>query len=181
MQSQPCEPNIFESKRLHARRIGPADAPAMHRVYGDAGAMRWVGDGQPLDLAQCEHWVEVTLRNYAERGYGMFALASRESGEVIGFCGLVHPGGQREVELKYALRRESWGRGLASEAAAAMLGYAGSVLGIRRVIATTAPDNVASHRVLLKAGMRRGELRANDDGSFTQLFAWTAEGGENAP
>jgi RimJ/RimL family protein N-acetyltransferase len=181
MQGKSPEPIIFESQRLHARHVGPADAVAMHRVYGDADAMRWVGDGQPLELAQCEHWVEVTLRNYASRGYGMFALASRESGEVIGFCGLVHPGGQPEVELKYALRRESWGRGLASEAAIAMLNYARSALGIRRVIATTAPENVASHRVLLKAGMRRGELRANEDGSFTQLFAWTAEGGENVP
>lgn len=166
-------PVIFESDRLLARRMGPGDAVAMHQVYGDAEAMRWVGDGQPLDLAGCERWVEVTLRNYATRGYGMFALASRASGEVIGFCGLVHPGGQPEVELKYAFRREAWGQGFATEAAAAMLAFAAAKLGIRHVIATTAPENLASHRVLLKAGMQRGELRRNEDGSFTQLFAWT--------
>jgi RimJ/RimL family protein N-acetyltransferase len=70
---------VFETPRLLARRIELADAAAMHRVYGDAEAMRWVGDGKPLDLAQCEHWVEVTHRNYATRGYGMFAVVCRES------------------------------------------------------------------------------------------------------
>lgn len=180
MTHPPSPPQVvFETDRLIARRIGPADALAMHAVYGDAEAMRWVDDGQPLDLAGCEHWVEVTLRNYALRGYGMFALVDRGSGDAIGFCGLVHPGGQPEVELKYAFRRDTWGRGLASEAAAAMLQFASAAFGIGRVIATTAPENLASHRVLLKAGMRRGELRRNEDGSFTQLFAWEAAAGEN--
>lgn len=163
---------VFETQRLIARRIEPADAVAMHRVYGDEDAMRWVGDGNPLDLAQCEHWIEVTHRNYAVRGYGMFALLSRESGVVIGFCGLVHPGGQDEAELKYAVCREFWGQGLASEAAAAMLATAHSKFGLQRVIATAAPENLASHRVLLKSGMQAGIVKRNEDGSDTQFFVW---------
>jgi [ribosomal protein S5]-alanine N-acetyltransferase len=170
---------VFETPRLMARRIELADAAVMHKVYGDAEAMRWVGDGKPLDLAQCEHWVEVTHRNYAARGYGMFALVSRESGSIIGFCGLVHPGGQAEAEIKYALGREFWGQGFASEAAAAMLAAGHSRFGLDSVIATTAPENIASHRVLLKAGMQRGPVRLNDDGSETQLFAWQVGGREN--
>jgi [ribosomal protein S5]-alanine N-acetyltransferase len=106
---------------------------------------------------------------------------SHESGSIIGFCGLVHPGGQAEAEIKYALRRESWGQGLASEAAAAMLAAAHSRFGLNYVIATTAPQNIASHRVLLKAGMQRGALRRNEDGSDTQLFAWQPGGRENEP
>jgi [ribosomal protein S5]-alanine N-acetyltransferase len=183
-RSQPLPPRatmiIFETPRLLARHIELADADAMHAVYGDADVVRWVGDGQPLDHAQCEHWVEVTHRNYAARGYGMFALLERESRRVIGFCGLVHPGGQVEAEIKYALRRELWGFGFATEAVAALLSYGSLVLGIHHVIATTAPENTASHRVLLKAGMHRGELKGNDDGSFTQLFSWHPGARENA-
>lgn len=163
---------IFRTPRLVARRLERADAAPMQVVYGDAEAMRWVGDGKPLDLAQCDHWVEITHRNYATYGYGMFALVSRESKSVIGFCGLVHPGGQAEAELKYALRREAWGQGLASEAAAAMLAAAASLFGLARVIATAAPENSASHRVLLKAGMQRGPLQRNEDGTGTQFFVW---------
>lgn len=182
MQSAfPAGAVIFQTTRLVARRLVPADATPMQLVYGDAEAMRWVGDGKPLNLAQCEHWVNVTHRNYAARGYGMFALASRASRDVIGFCGLVHPDGQSDAELKYALHRKVWGRGLASEAATAMLAVAAPLFGIKRVIATTAPENFASHRVLLKAGMQRGPLLDNEDGSTTRVFVWEAMGHQSVP
>ena len=102
----------------------------------------------------------------------MSTLVERASGEVVGFCGLVHPGGQPEAEIKYALKRRYWGLGLATEAVRAMLDYGASARGLRRIIATTGPENVASQKMLVKAGMTRENLRRNDDGSFTQMFAW---------
>ncbi|MBD2099967.1 GNAT family N-acetyltransferase [Leptolyngbya sp. FACHB-261] len=163
---------IFETERLVGRRLEPDDLTPMLAIYGDAEAMRWVGDGQPITEEQCVKWLEVTENNYRVRGYGMFALVERSSQGVIGFCGLVHPGGQNEAEIKYALARRYWGLGLATEAATAMLTFAATVVGLHRVIATTAPENIASHKVLLKAGMAREELRLNDDGSYTQVFGW---------
>ena len=62
--------------------------------------MRWVGEGKPITQIQCEEWFKVTEANYAKRGYGMFALDHRDSGRVVGFAGLVHPGGQVEPEIK---------------------------------------------------------------------------------
>jgi ribosomal-protein-alanine N-acetyltransferase len=120
--------------------------------------------------------VEVTERNYATRGYGMTALVLKESGEVVGFCGLVHPGGQPECEIKYALRRAFWGQGLATEAVRAMLAYGARTHGLSRVIATIYPENTASARVLAKAGMQEVETRQNDDGTFTKVFAWQPPG-----
>ncbi len=166
----PASPILFETVRLQVRRIEPGDVDAMYAVYSDADAMRWVGNGQPLGRTQCEEWVAVTQRNYATRGYGMFALVERATGQVIGFCGLVHPDGQALCEIKYALRREAWGQGYASEAATALLAYGATAFRLDKVIATTAPDNKASHRVLMKAGMQKAGLRHNDDGSDTQLF-----------
>jgi [ribosomal protein S5]-alanine N-acetyltransferase len=165
---------IFETPRLRARHLEPGDVDRMLAVYGDPAVVRWVGDGKPLTRADCETWVEVTHRNYAARGYGMVALVERASGAVVGFCGLVHPGGQEEAEIKYALHRDWWGKGLATEAAVALLAYGASRFGLTHVIATTAPENEASHRVLLKAGMERGELRREDDSSLTQVFVWRA-------
>ena len=171
---------MYSTERLLVRHIEPTDVDAMHAVYGDADAMRWVGDAVPLAREQCAEWIVITQRNYALRGYGMSALVARDSGEVIGFCGLVHPGGQTDVEIKYALRRAFWGKGFASEAVGGMIAYAASAFGIAHVIATTAPENIASHRVLGKAGMQRGELRRNEDGSFTQYFAWQSNAGDIA-
>jgi RimJ/RimL family protein N-acetyltransferase len=160
---------VFQTRRLDARHLSASDVDDLLAVYGDPAVVRYVADGRPLDRAGCELWVEVTLRNYATRGYGMVALVERTTGSIVGFCGLVHPAGQRQPEIKYALRREYWSQGFATEAAIGLLGYANR-LRLTEVIATTDPDNEASHRVLLKAGTARGELRRNEDGSFTQLF-----------
>jgi len=172
---------IFETDRLIVRHLQPNDLAPMLEVYGDADAMRWVGDGQAITEAQCRRWLEVTEDNYRRRGYGMSALVERSSGEVVGFCGLVHPGGQPEAEIKYALKLRCWGRGFATEAARAMLLYGARVKGLRCVIATAAPENLASHRVLTKAGMSATELRANEDGTHTQVFAWEAGPGTVVP
>lgn len=165
---------IFETPRLLGRLISADDVGELLAVYGDADAMRWVGDGRPLDRARCARWVEVTLGNYASRGYGMTALVERATGEVAGFCGLVHPGGQPEAEVKYALKRECWGRGLATEAVRALLSYGRRRFGLTHVVATVAPENVASRNVLLKAGLRPLELRADEDGTPTEVFVWEA-------
>ena len=143
-------PPIFETLRLIVRRLTEGDIEELITVHADADAMRFVGDGEPLSRERCAEWVEVTRRNYATRGYGMTALVLRETGEVVGFCGLVHPGGQPGAELKYALKRTFWGRGLATEAAYAMLDYGVRELGLSKVIATIYPDNIASERVLRK-------------------------------
>jgi RimJ/RimL family protein N-acetyltransferase len=137
-----------------------------------------VGDGQPLGRDDCVRWVEVTQRNYATRGYGMSAVELLEQqGAVIGFCGLVHPGGQPEAEIKYALLRQHWGSGYASEVAAALLAYGARQFGLSEIIATAAPDNLASHRVLQKAGMRQASVRRNDDGTCTLVFVWWPDDG----
>jgi len=54
---------LFETPRLQVRRLEDADLDALLAVYGDAEAMRWVGDGRPLDRARCEEWLAVTRRN----------------------------------------------------------------------------------------------------------------------
>jgi RimJ/RimL family protein N-acetyltransferase len=166
--------NIFTTRRLIGRHLQASDVDALFEVYGDADAMRWVGDGEPLAREQCVEWVAVSERNYRTRGYGMSALVERESGEIIGFCGLVHPAGQVDAELKYAFKRSRWARGIATEAAAAMLKYAQESLGLRHAIATTAPENLASQRVLSKAGMQPTPDCIEPDGTVIRCFAWYA-------
>lgn len=172
---------VFLTPRLGARKILWTDVDALLGVYGDREVVRWVGDGQPLERALCEKWVAVTHRNYATRGYGMLALVERASGVVVGFCGLVHPDGQDDAEIKYAFHRSHWGQGFATEAASALLAYGASHCGLAEIMATTAPENLASHHVLLKAGMQRGVLKEYPDGTFTQYFVWRPGGSRSGP
>lgn len=166
---------LYTTERLVVRRLFDYDLDAMHSVYGDVEVNRFVDDGQPLSREQCDEWIEITKRNYRERGYGMSAIVLTDSAEVIGFVGVVHPKDQREAELKYALARGQWGQGLATEAARGMLEYAQRRLGLTRVIATIHPAHVKSQAVALKAGMRFVRELANSDGTTTHLYAWVAE------
>ncbi|MEM1255203.1 MAG: GNAT family N-acetyltransferase [Cyanobacteria bacterium P01_H01_bin.21] len=163
---------LFETKRILCRRLSFDDIDDMYAVYSDADGMRWVDDGQPITQDDCVRWVDVTLNNYSTRGYGMSVLVSRETMEIIGFCGLVHPGNQSTAEIKYALHRAFWGRGLATEAVIAMLNYGKREFHLHMIIATVAPENLASRRVLLKAGMQEIEKRHTDDGSNIIVFEW---------
>lgn len=166
-------PLLFETPRLICRQLTPADEDELFAVYSDAEAMQYVDDGQPISRAEARRWIGVTVRNYLKRGYGMSVLRLKAEAEpVVGFMGLVHPKDQVEPELKYALKRAFWGQGLATEAADGMLRYGLAYKGLRYVIATTAPENAPSHRVLEKVGMQRSELRSDPDGGSTLVFEW---------
>tara|TARA_R110002073_G_scaffold118918_3_gene258968 strand:+ start:65675 stop:66154 length:480 start_codon:yes stop_codon:yes gene_type:complete len=153
------------------RRVGSDDLEAFYKVYSDQDAMRWVGDGQPIRHDQCVVWIAVTQQNYQKRGYGMFAVELKSTGDVIGFCGLVHPDDQEEAEIKYALHRSQWGNGYASEMAGAVLRFGFDMLGLESVIATIAPKNSASIRIVEKLGMSRIEDRQEDDGEVTLVYS----------
>jgi RimJ/RimL family protein N-acetyltransferase len=168
---------IFETTRLRCRRWRKADLDAVFEVYSDPVGARFIGDGTPITRDECMTWLAVTERNYATRGYGMFALEDRATDRIVGFCGLVHPGGQAEPEIKYAFHRSTWGQGLASEAVPALLAYGAQTFAMARIVATVAPDNLASQRVLRKAGATLAQVRSNADGTRTFVFDWRASSG----
>lgn len=166
---------IFQTRRMTARRWRSADADSIFALYSDPEGARWVGDGKPITVAECEEWLGVTARNYSQRGYGMFALDDRRNGRMIGCCGLVHPGNQLEAEIKYAFLRSHWGQGLASEIVPHMLSYALDSLTLKQVIATVAPENLASQSVLTKSGFRFVEEKDDEDGDLTRWYEWTVD------
>ncbi|HTQ08602.1 MAG TPA: GNAT family N-acetyltransferase [Fimbriimonadaceae bacterium] len=163
--------DLFATARLRVRRLESADAEAMLGIYGDKETMRFVGDGRPFDIDGCRFWIEATDRNFARRGYGMMAAADRETGELIGCVGICHPGLQEEPELKYAIRRDRWGKGLATELALGALHYAQTKLGLRRLIARVYAANTRSQAVLRKAGFDYVSTRRHLDGSLIQVWA----------
>src|SRR3712207_2312029 len=92
------------------------DVDAMHRVHGDPGVMRHVGDGAATDLDGTRAMVRAYNDQQAAAGYSFWA---RATGEVIGDAGLYPVDGDPgALELGYTLGRAWWGRGYASEAAA---------------------------------------------------------------
>lgn len=145
---------IAQTPRLILRRFRADDAAAMQRVFGDAEVMRF-GSGAKSPQWVCA-WLDECAQNFERRGYGQFAVVLRDADEVIGFCGLNYYAdvdGRAEVEVGYRLARAWWGRGYATEAAAAVRDYAFATLRLPRLIALIDPDNAASIRVAEKIGM----------------------------
>jgi len=169
---------LFETERLHVRRLEMGDAEGMHSIYGDALSMEFVGDGLPLPIEACRHWVEVTDRNFKRRGYGMVGAIEKSTGELIACAGIVHPSQQEEPEIKYAIRRDKWGLGFATELVTALVSFAQSSLAKTWLMATVNPAHIRSQSVLTKAGFRRGADRVNEDGSLTQV--WTIQLGDES-
>ena len=79
----------------------------------------------------------------------------RDSGELVGDCSLHFDEGFGEWELSYGFRRDSWGRGYATEAARAVVRYGFEELGIEKIVADVLPGKVQSMRVLEKCGFER--------------------------
>lgn len=160
---------VLRTARLTVRRITPEDYDAMMLVYGDKELMRFVGEGVAILPEDCLRWVDITLGNYAKRGYGLFLIETTD-GELAGFVGLTHPCGQPEPEIKYVLRAPLWGQGLAQEVVSGLCRHAWSAWGLTEIIATVHPDNAASHRVLAQCGFQRQPDVKNEDGSTTALW-----------
>lgn len=162
---------IFQSDRIRCYRWDASDLSNILGLYSNPKAMRYVDDGRPISEPLCRKWLEVTARNYQNRGYGMFNLASRiEPQRFIGCIGLVHPGGQAIAELKYALLPTAWNHGFASEAVGALLKVVPATFDIHEVMATVHPDNHASQRVLEKNGFIEVRPRLNPDGTETLVY-----------
>ncbi len=136
------------------RQMTQEDVAGLLTVFGDAEVMRFYP--APFDLPRMQDWLAWNQRSYAQCGYGLWSVLLRATGELIGDCGLVNQDvdGLRETEIGYHIRRDLWGRGLATEAALACRDYGFQVLGCHRLVSLIHPENTASRRVAEKVGMR---------------------------
>jgi len=143
---------MLETARLRLRRLRPSDEPELVALDSDALVMRHVGS--PPGIRALDETVErVRQRIHADHGSaGWWILEGRDDGAFHG-VGLLLPMPEGDdVEVGYRLARRSWGRGLATEAAAALIEHAFARLALPRVVAVVYPDNQPSRRVLSKLG-----------------------------
>jgi [ribosomal protein S5]-alanine N-acetyltransferase len=144
-----------ETERLRCERLEAAHEPEVLRLGLDPRVYRtlWPGPSAPTEQdirsglsRQIEHW--------ERHGFGLWLLRDRSTGEFVGRGGLQHTeaSGRREVEVAWAIVPERWGEGLATELARAAVDVGFTALRVSEVIALTLPDNLASRRVMEKAG-----------------------------
>lgn len=155
---------MFETDRLIVRHLCAGDLDEMYAVCGDPDIMRYVGDGKPLSLERTRDWIAQSQRNYERLGFGCAAVIDKATHRFIGYCGLIFNSDGKEVEIIYTLKKQYWGKGLASEVAAAMIEFGFTRCGLKNIIATIDPANHASLRIIKKLGMTHRENRIDEYG-----------------
>lgn len=148
---------FLETDRLVLRRFTVDDVDNLYDLDGDPAVMRFLNGGTPTPRDVIQYDILPRFLRYYERfaGYGFWAAVEKSSGAFLGwFC--LHPTEESDpdnAELGYRLRKTAWGQGYGTEGARALIRKGFTDLGMRRVFATTYEDNVASQRVMEKAGL----------------------------
>jgi RimJ/RimL family protein N-acetyltransferase len=156
----------LRTARLRLRRWQPEDEAAMAQINDDPEVMRYLN--RPVGTAATRGFFEAVTAHWAEHGFGFWAVESREPdlrGRFIGFIGVGYPSFipalAARTEIGWRLARHAWGRGLASEGAAAARDDAFERLGLPELISIIHPENVRSQRLAAKLGMSLAELVHN--------------------
>lgn len=151
--------DTIETERLFLRRFTLDDLDLLDRLGQDPRVMAYLGGVK--DRAATETMLRGRILEYYDQhpGLGIWATNERDTGRCVGFHVLNHIQGEADIQVGYALFPEAWGQGYATEMARALLRYGFTALDLPQIVAITNLGNVASQRVLLKAGMRRNGER----------------------
>ena len=142
---------VFETERLMVRPYTMDDLTHFFRLNGDEDVMRYIRPAQTL--AQTKEFLQKIIAAYSERpGMGRWALFSKTDGEFAGSFAIIPIETSNQLQLGYALIKENWGKGFASEVVRGGIHYAFGHLGLTEIAGITYPENIPSQKVLLKNG-----------------------------
>jgi [ribosomal protein S5]-alanine N-acetyltransferase len=146
----------LETERMILERLHLEHGPEQLRLLLDprVSASLWPRRGEPPTEADVLEGLRAKVEHWDRHGFGMWMARDRDTGEMVGRGGLqyTYTAGLNDVEAGWAIVPERWGQGLATELAHACVETAFDHLGLLELVAFTLPDNVASRRVMEKAG-----------------------------
>lgn len=162
-------PALVETDRLRIRWYALADAPFICTLLNTPSWLEFIGDRGVRTLDEAETYiVENALISYEQYGLGPFAVELKETGTLIGQCGLHKRPALNDIDIGFAFLPEYVGKGYGYESASALVAYAQHTLGLTRLTGITKPTNQVSIRLLEKLGMR-----------FEKQFAFRAGGNDS--
>jgi RimJ/RimL family protein N-acetyltransferase len=149
---------FLETERLRLRRLEHDDVDHLVELDSDPQVMRFINGGRATTRCEIENEVLPAFLGHYERygGLGFWGVEEKSTGRFVGWFHLRPAEGAPagEFELGYRLLRSVWGKGYATEGSRALIDKAFAELGVDRVVASTMVVNVASRRVMEKAGLR---------------------------
>ena len=154
----------LQTDRLILRKTTPGDAEAVFAYASDPEVTRYVIWETHRSIEDSRAFLDLATSKYESGGEPDWGIVYKGDHRFVGTCGIVswEPHHAR-AELGYALSRDYWGRGLMAEAVCAMISFGFNKMNLNRIEARCIAENVASARVMEKAGMiYEGTLRQRE-------------------
>jgi ribosomal-protein-alanine N-acetyltransferase len=143
---------MFETYRLILRKLDEKDVDAIFAMRSDPEVMRFIRE--PQNRIETINWLNLVSSRWESDHIGFCAIVEKQTGKFVGWCGLWRLKETSELEIGYAIAKNAWRKGFATEAAQVFLSYAFEQLKSDKIVAVAEPENVSSRRVMEKLGMK---------------------------
>ena len=164
---------ILETERLILREMDQNDFNSLYAVLADSDIMEHYP--YTFDEVRVRNWITRNMERYSKDGFGLWAVVLKETGEMIGDCGItmqpIH--GQWLPEIGYHIRKDQQRKGYASEAAAACIRYVFENYDFPAVYSYMKHTNIPSQRTAMKNGMVFIEKYPDLDNGTTCVYGIT--------
>ena len=145
----------LETERLVLREYTLEDFDELFEIMSDPETMQYYP--APYDAGKTKNWIVWNQGNYAEYGFGLWAVVLKETGAFIGDCGITiqNIDGKKLPEIGYHINKQYWRRGFAKEAVRAVRDWAFHNTDYDALYAYMNHANIASAATATAAGMRK--------------------------
>lgn len=166
---------VLETDRLILREMDMGDFDALYAVLADPYIMRHYPHA--FDEARVRGWIDRNVERYRVFGFGLWAVCLRETGEVIGDCGLTMQiiDGDIRPEIGYHIRRDMQRKGYAKEAAVAVRDWAFEHTPFQILCSYMKHTNEPSARTAIAYGCRPAEEYEDEQNTLTKVYALSRE------
>lgn len=145
---------ILRTERLILTRLTLEDAPFILGLLNEPSFIENIGDKGARDLDGAREYLRLgPLASYQQWGFGLFLTSLLEDRTPIGTCGLLQRDNLSCPDVGFAFKPQFWGRGYATESAAAVMEWGRRTLGIEKIVAITSEENDKSAAVLRRVGL----------------------------
>ncbi len=131
------------------------DLDLIANIWADPEVTRFLPTrGVPIPREKAAKSLNSFIKHWQNYNYGIWAIVDDLSSQTVGYSGLRYLDELNEVELLYGLAKSYWNKGIATKAAKAAIEYGFNIANLNRIIALAFPENLASIRVIEKAGLK---------------------------
>jgi len=162
---------VIETERLYLREMTDEDFRALYKVLADPNIMQHYP--YTFDEKRVRNWIERNIERYRVFGFGLWAVCLKETGEMIGDCGLTMQliGGEIKPEIGYHIRADKQRNGFAKEAAIAVRDWTFNNTPFNVIYSYMKHTNEPSAKTAMSYGCKQVDEFNDDTNEITKVFA----------